>query len=40
MIYLAICLAAFLFLMVVEIPWLYELFNVPSAQFPTLWRFS
>jgi 4-hydroxybenzoate polyprenyltransferase len=40
MIYLAICLAAFLIVMFVEIPWLYELFNVTPSQAPVLWRFS
>jgi hypothetical protein len=25
--------------MAVEIPWLYDMFNVPPSQFPTLWRF-
>jgi decaprenyl-phosphate phosphoribosyltransferase len=38
MIYLAICLVAFVILMVVEIPWLYEVFNVTPPQVPTLWR--
>jgi decaprenyl-phosphate phosphoribosyltransferase len=40
MIYLAICLVAFMVLMFVEIPWLYHLFNVTPSQAPTLWRFS
>ena len=40
MIYLAICLVVFVVLMFVEIPWLYELFNVTPSQFPALWRFS
>jgi 4-hydroxybenzoate polyprenyltransferase len=40
MIYLAVCLVVFVALMAVEIPWLYELFNVKSSQFPALWRFS
>lgn len=39
MLYLAICLAAFVAMMAIEIPWLYQLFNVPPSQFPTLWRF-
>jgi 4-hydroxybenzoate polyprenyltransferase len=40
MLYLSVCLVAFVLLMVVEIPWLYDLFNVPPSQFPTLWRVS
>lgn len=40
MIYLAICLAMFLVVMFVEIPWLYELFNVTPSKAPALWRFS
>lgn len=40
MAYLSLCLVAFVFLMVVEIPWLYDLFNVPPSEFPTLWRIS
>ncbi|MEX2317846.1 MAG: UbiA prenyltransferase family protein [Pirellulales bacterium] len=38
MIYLAVCLVAFVLLMFVEIPWLYELFNVPPSQVPALWK--
>lgn len=40
MIYLAVCLALFLIVMFVEIPWLYELFNVTPSRAPTLWRIS
>jgi decaprenyl-phosphate phosphoribosyltransferase len=39
MIYLAVCLAVFLGLMLVRIPALYQLLNVPPAQAPPLWRF-
>jgi 4-hydroxybenzoate polyprenyltransferase len=38
MIYLAICLLAFFVMMFVEIPWLYELFNVAPSRVPSLWR--
>jgi 4-hydroxybenzoate polyprenyltransferase len=40
MIYLAICLGLFLLVMFVEIPWLYDLFNVTPSKAPALWRFS
>jgi hypothetical protein len=40
MIYLSICLVAFVFLMFVQIPWLYQLFNVPESQNPILWRIT
>jgi hypothetical protein len=40
MIYLAVCLVAFVVMMFVEIPGLYELFNVQPSQFPALWRLS
>jgi 4-hydroxybenzoate polyprenyltransferase len=40
MIYLAVCLIVFVVLMAVEIPWLYEVFNVMPSQFPALWRVS
>lgn len=40
MIYLAICLVLFLVVMFVEIPWLYELFNVTPSRAPALWRIS
>ena len=39
MIYLVLCLAVFLGLMLVRIPALYELLNVPPAEAPPLWRF-
>jgi 4-hydroxybenzoate polyprenyltransferase len=39
MAYLAICLAAFGVLMLVEIPVLYDLFNVPPSQVSPLWKF-
>jgi len=40
MIYLALCLGLFLLVMFVEIPWLYDLFNVTPSKAPALWRFS
>jgi 4-hydroxybenzoate polyprenyltransferase len=40
MIYLAICLVAFVIMMFIEIPWLYELFNVTPSRVPALWRVS
>lgn len=40
MIYLALCLLLFLLVMFVEIPWLYELFNVTPSKAPALWRIS
>jgi 4-hydroxybenzoate polyprenyltransferase len=39
MIYLSFCLLVFVGLMVVEIPWLYELFKVSPSQLPALWQF-
>jgi len=39
MLYLVVCLAAFFLLMFTNIPFLYELFNVPPSPVPTLWRF-
>ncbi|MBI1903234.1 MAG: UbiA prenyltransferase family protein [Planctomycetes bacterium] len=39
MIYLLICLAVFVGLMFVEMPLLYDLFNVSPSQVPALWRF-
>lgn len=38
MIYMTICVVVFLGLMVIEIPPLYELFNVEPSQLPPLWR--
>ena len=40
MVYLAFCLVAFVALMFVEVPWLYDVFNVEPSQFPALWRVS
>jgi 4-hydroxybenzoate polyprenyltransferase len=40
MIYLAVCLVLFFAVMFVEVPWLYELFNVTPSRAPTLWRIS
>lgn len=40
MLYLAVCLIAFVAVMFVEIPWLYELFNVTPSRVPALWRVS
>ena len=37
MLYLAVCLAAFVALMFVHIPWLYDLFNVEPASGEPLW---
>jgi 4-hydroxybenzoate polyprenyltransferase len=39
MAYLAVCVLAFAGLMFVEIPMLYQLFNVVPAAAPALWRF-
>jgi 4-hydroxybenzoate polyprenyltransferase len=39
MTYLGVCIVAFTVLMFVEIPVLYELFNVTPAAAPPLWRF-
>ena len=39
MIYLVLCLAVFIGLMLVRIPVLYDLLNVPPAEAPPLWRF-
>ena len=38
MAYLAVCLLAFVALMLVEIPVLYDLFNVAPSRLPALWR--
>jgi 4-hydroxybenzoate polyprenyltransferase len=40
MIYLTICVVSFILVMFVEIPWLYELFNVTPSNAPALWRFQ
>jgi 4-hydroxybenzoate polyprenyltransferase len=37
--YLAACVVAFVGLMFVQIPFLYELFNVTPSQVPPLWQF-
>ncbi len=39
MIYLLICLGVFVGLMFVEIPALYDIFNIDSSRVPALWRF-
>jgi decaprenyl-phosphate phosphoribosyltransferase len=39
MVYLLFCVTAFLVLMLVEIPVLYEWFNVKPSQVPALWKF-
>lgn len=39
MVYLVVCVAAFTALMLVQIPALYELFNVVPSATPPLWRF-
>jgi decaprenyl-phosphate phosphoribosyltransferase len=39
MAYLTVCLLTFVALMLVEIPVLYDLFNVAPSQLPALWRF-
>lgn len=38
MCYLVVCMVAFLGLMLVEIPALYDVFNVDSSRLPALWR--
>jgi hypothetical protein len=38
--YLAVCLVAFIAVMFVEIPWLYEVFNVEPSRVTALWRVS
>jgi 4-hydroxybenzoate polyprenyltransferase len=38
MIYLTICVLAFLGLMFVKIPWIYDIFNVRPSQLPPLWE--
>jgi hypothetical protein len=38
-VYLCACLMAFVGLMFVEIPVLYDMFNVAPSQVPSLWRF-
>jgi decaprenyl-phosphate phosphoribosyltransferase len=40
MIYLAVCLVAFIAVMFIEIPWLYGVFNVSPSRVPALWRVS
>ena len=40
MLYLLVCAAALVGLMLVRIPAMYELFNVPPAEAPALWRFG
>jgi decaprenyl-phosphate phosphoribosyltransferase len=39
MLYLAVCVAAFVVLMMVRIPILYDWFNVASSSVPPLWKF-
>jgi decaprenyl-phosphate phosphoribosyltransferase len=39
MLYVVVCAVAFIGLMVVDIPVLYDLFNVEPASAPALWRF-
>ena len=39
MCYLLVCMIAFLGLMLIEIPALYDVFNVESSRLPALWRF-
>jgi 4-hydroxybenzoate polyprenyltransferase len=39
MVYLVVCLVAFIGLMFVEVPMMYHLFNVAPSQAPALWRF-
>jgi hypothetical protein len=39
MVYLGVCLLTFVALMFVEIPVLYNIFNVPPSNLPPLWRF-
>jgi hypothetical protein len=39
MIYLIVCVTAFVGLMFVRLPALYELFNVQPSGMPTLWEF-
>jgi 4-hydroxybenzoate polyprenyltransferase len=38
MLYLAVCMAVFVGLMFVQIPFLYDLFNVPPSPISPLWR--
>jgi decaprenyl-phosphate phosphoribosyltransferase len=38
--YLAFCVVSFTFVMFIEIPWLYQLFNVTPSNAPALWRFQ
>lgn len=38
MLYLVVCIAAFLVLMFVDIPALYHIFNVQESQLPPLWK--
>jgi hypothetical protein len=37
--YLVICLTLFILLMFMQIPVLYNLFNVPPSPLPPLWKF-
>jgi decaprenyl-phosphate phosphoribosyltransferase len=39
MAYLVVCLVAFVFVMLIQIPYLYELFNVQPSSVPALWKF-
>ncbi len=39
MAYLIVCLAAFVLVMVIQIPFLYELFHVQPSSVPALWKF-
>lgn len=39
MIYLVVCLAAFVLVMLIQIPYLYDLFNVRPSSVPALWKF-
>ena len=38
MLYLVVCVAAFFLLMFVQVPFLYEIFNVRSSSVPPLWQ--
>jgi decaprenyl-phosphate phosphoribosyltransferase len=39
MVYLVVCLVAFVLVMLIQIPYLYELFNVQPSSVPALWKF-
>jgi hypothetical protein len=39
MIYLSVCVVVFLGLMFVDIPGLYDVFNVTPSQMKSLWKF-